>query len=83
MAFPSPSHGFCARRAYGGIVVSLGLTRLLRSQLCGVQPDDPRLFAVCALTLLIPVFLAAFRPALRQREWILCRRCAWSEEQTS
>ena len=48
-----------------GTAVAMALTRLLRSQLYGVSPYDPRWFAGSILILLIPVFLAALRPALR------------------
>lgn len=48
-----------------GTAVAVALTRLLRSQLYGVSPYDPRWFAGSILILLIPVFLAALRPALR------------------
>lgn len=48
-----------------GTVVSFEVTQFLRNQLYGVQPDDPRLFGASILILLIPVLLAALRPALR------------------
>ncbi|HVH87554.1 MAG TPA: FtsX-like permease family protein, partial [Terriglobales bacterium] len=48
-----------------GTVVSLGVMQLLRNQLYGVQPNDPRIFLASILILLIPVLLAALRPALR------------------
>jgi len=47
-----------------GSVAALMLTRLLRSQLYGVSPDDPRTFALAIALLLIPVLLASLRPAL-------------------
>lgn len=48
-----------------GTAMAMALTRLLRSQLYGVSPYDPRWFAGSILILLVPVFLAALRPALR------------------
>ena len=48
-----------------GTVVSFGVTQLLRSQLYGVEPNDPRSFAASILILLIPVLVAALRPAMR------------------
>lgn len=50
-----------------GNVISCGMTQLLRNQLYGVQPNDPRVFVVSILILLIPVLLAA--PALRAGNW--------------
>jgi len=49
----------------GGIVLALAASRLLRSQLYGVQPNDPLLYLASALALLIPVLLATLVPALR------------------
>jgi hypothetical protein len=40
-------------------------TRLLRSQLYGVQPNDPITFLIATLLLLAPVFAASLRPALK------------------
>jgi ABC-type antimicrobial peptide transport system permease subunit len=48
-----------------GTVVSFAVTHLLRNQLYAVQPNDPRMFLASTLILLIPVFVAALRPALR------------------
>ena len=48
-----------------GIGLSLAASRLLRSQLYGVRPDDPRLYAASVVALLLPVLLATLRPALR------------------
>ncbi|HEV2280008.1 MAG TPA: ABC transporter permease [Acidobacteriaceae bacterium] len=48
-----------------GLFLSLAASRLLRSQLYGVQPHDPRLYAASVLALLLPVLLATLRPALR------------------
>ena len=48
-----------------GTVVSLGVTQLLRAELYAVQPDNPRVFAVAILSLLIPVVAAALRPAMQ------------------
>jgi putative ABC transport system permease protein len=48
-----------------GTAVSFGVMQLLRNQLYGVQPGDPRLLAASILILLIPVLLAALRPAMR------------------
>jgi predicted permease len=49
----------------GGGVATLFLTRLLRSQLYGITPNDPRTFSVAVLLLLVPVLAASLRPALR------------------
>ena len=49
----------------GGIVFALAASRLLRSQLYGVKPNDPLLYVASALALLIPVLLATLVPALR------------------
>ena len=48
-----------------GTVVSFGVTQLLRNQLYGVEPNDPHVFAASILILLIPVLVAALRPAMR------------------
>jgi putative ABC transport system permease protein len=50
--------------ACGGVATLL-LTRLLRSQLYGVQPNDPSTFCIAILLLLMPVFAASLRPALK------------------
>jgi len=50
--------------ACGGATTLL-LTRLLRSQLYGVQPNDPMTFLIATLLLLAPVFAASLRPALK------------------
>jgi len=50
--------------ACGGVATLL-LTRLLRSQLYGVQPNDPATFLIATLLLLAPVFAASLRPALK------------------
>jgi putative ABC transport system permease protein len=47
-----------------GTCVSLGLAQLLRSQLYGVRPNDPLVYAVSIAALLIPVVMATLRPAL-------------------
>jgi putative ABC transport system permease protein len=47
-----------------GVAASLGLTQLLRSQLYGVRPNDPVVFAVSVAALLVPVVIATLRPAL-------------------
>ena len=48
-----------------GIWLSLAASRLLRSQLYGVRPDDPLLYCASVVALLAPVLLAALLPALR------------------
>jgi hypothetical protein len=48
----------------GGTCAALLLTRLLRSQLYGVAPNNPWIYATSMLLLLIPVLLATVRPAL-------------------
>jgi putative ABC transport system permease protein len=48
-----------------GTCLALLLTRLLRSQLYGVSPDSPSIYAASILLLLVPALLAALRPALR------------------
>ncbi len=47
-----------------GTCVSLGLAQLLRSQLYGVTPNDPLVYAVSIAALLAPVVVATLRPAL-------------------
>jgi predicted permease len=47
-----------------GAGVSLGLTQLLRSQLYGVKANDPLVYAVSIVALLVPVAIATLRPAL-------------------
>ncbi len=49
----------------GGTIAALLLTRLLRSQLYGVEPDNPLIYIVATLLLLLPVLLASLRPALQ------------------
>lgn len=55
--------------ATAGLLAGTGLaaaaSRLLRSQLYGVQVSDPRLYVAAVLALLIPVLLATLAPALR------------------
>jgi putative ABC transport system permease protein len=48
----------------GGVCVALFLSQMLRSELYGVAPNNPFLFFVAVLSLLIPVLLATLRPAL-------------------
>jgi len=48
-----------------GLVIALGLARLLSSQLFGVSAFDPLTFALMALTLLFIALLACFIPASR------------------
>jgi putative ABC transport system permease protein len=47
-----------------GICGALLLTRLLRSQLYGVAPDNPWVYVISILLLLVPVLLATLRPSL-------------------
>ncbi|MGC1159983.1 MAG: FtsX-like permease family protein, partial [Acidobacteriaceae bacterium] len=47
-----------------GTCASLGVTQLLRSQLYGVRPNDPLVYAVSVAALLVPVVIATLRPAL-------------------
>jgi len=47
-----------------GMCLSLGLTQLMRSQLYGVRPNDPAVYAASIAALLIPVVIATLRPAL-------------------
>jgi putative ABC transport system permease protein len=49
----------------GGTGAALVLTRLLRSQLYGVEPNNPVAFLIAVLLLLLPVLSASLRPALR------------------
>jgi putative ABC transport system permease protein len=49
----------------GGTVAALLLTRFLRSQLYGVTEDNPCVYAISILLLLIPVLAATLGPALR------------------
>jgi predicted permease len=48
-----------------GTGAALGLTRLVRSELYGIAPNDPAVYAAAAALLLLPVALATLRPALR------------------
>ena len=50
--------------ACGGVATLL-LTRLLRSQLYGVEPNNPLTFLIAVLLLLTPVLVASLRPALQ------------------
>lgn len=43
---------------------ALLLTRLLRSELYGVEPDSFQIYAISAVPLLFSVLMAALRPAL-------------------
>jgi predicted permease len=60
------------RRALTSATIGLGagsgcallLTRLLRSQLYGVEPNNPLIYLIAVLLLLVPVLLATLRPAL-------------------
>jgi putative ABC transport system permease protein len=49
----------------GGLIASLLLTHLLRSQLYGVRPDDISTYAIAMALLLAPVMAASLRPAMR------------------
>ena len=49
----------------GGLAAAFLLTRFLRSQLYGVTPGNPWAYAFSILVLLLPVFVATLRPALR------------------
>ena len=48
-----------------GVAGALALTRLIASQLFGVQPSDPTTFVLVALTLVGVAALATFVPAMR------------------
>ncbi len=48
-----------------GVTAALFLTRLLRSQLYGVQPDHFLTFAGAALVLIVPTLLASVLPAAK------------------
>ena len=48
-----------------GIPASLAATRLLRSQLFGVQPGDPLAYAAVAVVLGLVAFMACYIPARR------------------
>jgi predicted permease len=48
-----------------GVSAALLLTQLLRSQLYGVSPANPWVYAISVLLLLFPVLIATLRPALR------------------
>lgn len=47
-----------------GGCASLGLTQLLRSQLYGVEPNDPTVYLASIAILLVPVVIATLRPAI-------------------
>jgi putative ABC transport system permease protein len=48
-----------------GTGLTLLVTRLLRNQLYGVEPNDPMTFLIAVLLLLMPVLAASLRPALK------------------
>ena len=48
-----------------GTIAALFLTRLLRSQLYGVEPNNLLAFGGAALVLLIPTLLASVLPAVK------------------
>src|SRR5438105_9805033 len=48
-----------------GLVVALGVTRLLRSLLFGVQPDSPLMLAAAAALLIVVALFASYLPARR------------------
>jgi len=48
-----------------GVAGALALTRLIASQLFGVQPSDPTTFVLVAVTLVAVAALATFVPAMR------------------
>ena len=48
-----------------GIVLALGLTRLMSSQLFGITPHDPLTFAGVALIFLLVALAACYIPARR------------------
>jgi ABC-type antimicrobial peptide transport system permease subunit len=48
-----------------GIVVSLGLTRFIRSQLFGVQPSDPVTMSSVIVVMMMVALAAAYLPARR------------------
>jgi putative ABC transport system permease protein len=48
-----------------GLVAAFGLTRLMRSMLFGVGPNDPLTFTGIALMLLLVALLATYLPAHR------------------
>jgi predicted permease len=48
-----------------GVLASLGLTRLLRSQLFGLEPTDPATFGAASMLLLVVAGLACAVPARR------------------
>jgi predicted permease len=48
-----------------GTALALALANLIRSQLFGLSPDDPRTLAGAAIALLVAAGLAGFIPALR------------------
>lgn len=47
-----------------GSVTAFVLSRLLRSQLYEVSPNDPAIYFLSIVVLLIPVLVATLRPAL-------------------
>jgi ABC-type antimicrobial peptide transport system permease subunit len=48
-----------------GLVISVGVARLIRSMLYGTQPLDPGVFGTVAATLLLVAALACMIPAWR------------------
>jgi len=61
--------GQCAKFACLGVAVGIGcafaLTRLLASQLYGVQPSDPLTFVAASIGLMVVTLLASYFPARR------------------
>jgi ABC-type antimicrobial peptide transport system permease subunit len=49
----------------GGIVAGLALTRVMRSLLVGVQPNDPATFGVIAVVFVVVAVAACWLPARR------------------
>ncbi|HEY1471248.1 MAG TPA: hypothetical protein VGF61_19555 [Candidatus Acidoferrum sp.] len=49
--------------AFAGVVMSLGLTRLMASQIWGVSPTDPWTFSVVVLVIFVAGLAACLLPA--------------------
>ena len=48
-----------------GVAAAMGLTRLMRGLLFGVEPIDPITFAATSLALAVTAFVACYLPARR------------------
>jgi len=52
-----------------GVPLTLALTRVVRAQLYGVEPDDPASFALGTMLLAVVAILAGYLPARRAAKY--------------